>query len=469
MIEDRVRGIGNLTTACQCLIVLVVFWLWLLIYSEVTPGGEGINLGSYGGYGLLIALGLVLESLLRDRSNPLFPVRRSSIIPQIPRAFRQTAVAVGFLLFVLVLSKDRYLSRLFLFSLIPALYVALLYSGHTLPQLLARRLFCGKREERMILIGSPKRANKIRDWLLAKRQYGFHPVGILTNDANQPNAWPKILGTPGQLDAFVTEHGVTQVILLQLPEATSGFDEVLNTVQKRGLRLAILSNLEEQLQHSVFSFEDDGLKFFAFHHEPLENPLNRIVKRVLDLAIALPCIIIFLPAAAIFVKIAHCLQSPGPLFLRQTRAGIQNRKFEILKFRTMHVSNQSVATSARGGDTRIFPLGQFFRRASIDEIPQFLNVLSGKMSVVGPRPHLIEHNHKFAELLVNYHIRAFVKPGMTGLAQVRGFRGEAITREAIAARLQSDLVYLEKWSLILDFSIILRTCFQVIFPPETAC
>jgi exopolysaccharide biosynthesis polyprenyl glycosylphosphotransferase len=468
MIEDRVRGIGHLTTACQCLIVLVFFWLWLFIYSEVIPSGEGLNLTSYGGYSLLIVLGLVLESLLRDRPNPAFPVRKPSIIPQIPRALRQTTVAVGFLLFVLVLSKDRYVSRLFLFSLIPTLYVALLYSGHMFPRLLARRLFCGKREERMILIGSPKRANQIRDWLLAKREYGFHPVGILTNDRNLPNAWPKILGTPCQLDAFVTEHGVTQVILLQLPEATSGFDEVLNTVQKRGLRLTILSDLEEQLQHSVFSFEDDGLKFFGFHREPLENPLNRIIKRVLDLAIALPSIIIVLPVAAIFVKIAHCLQSPGPLFHQQTRAGIQNRKFKILKFRTMHVSNQSIATPAKVGDTRTFPLGRFFRRVSIDEIPQFLNVLSGKMSVVGPRPHLIEHNQQFGELLVNYHIRAFVKPGMTGLAQVRGFRGEATTREAIAARLQSDLVYLEKWSLILDFTIILRTCFQVVFPPKTA-
>jgi len=468
MIEDRVRGIGNLTLACQCLIALVIFWLWLLIYSKVVPSGEGINLTSYGGYSLLILMGLVLESLLRDRSNPAFPVRKPSVILQIPRALGQTTVAVGFLLFVLVLSKDRYVSRLFLFSLIPALYVALLYSGHLFPRFLARRLFRGNRKETMILIGNPKRANKIRDWLLAKREFGFHPVGILTNDRNLPNAWPEILGTPDQLDAFVTKYDATQVILLQLPEATSGFDEILNTVQKRGLRLTILSNLDEQLQHSVFSFEDDGLKFFAFHHEPLENPLNRIVKRALDLAIALPSILIVLPTAAIFVKIAHCLQSPGPLFHRQTRAGIQNRKFEILKFRTMHPSNQNLATPAKAGDTRIFPLGRLFRRISIDEIPQFLNVLSGKMSVVGPRPHLIEHNEAFAELLLNYHIRAFVKPGITGLAQVRGFRGEATTREAIAARLQSDLVYLERWSLILDFSIILRTCFQVVFPPKTA-
>ena len=468
MIQDRVRGIGNLTTACQCVVALATFWMWLLIYNTAVPGGEGINLKSYFGYSLLIALGLVLESLLRERANPSFPVRRPSIILQIPHALRQTAVAVGFLLFTLFLSKDSYASRIFLFGLIPALYLALLYSGHLLPRFLARRLLGGRREERIVLIGSPKRAKKIREWLQVKREYGFDPVGMLTEDRNLPNAWPKILGTPEQLDRIASEHNVTQVILLQLPDATIGLDEVLKTVQRRGLRLAILSNLDEQLRHAVFSFEDDGLRFFALHHEPLENPFNRVVKRALDVAIAMPAIIVVLPLAAIFVKLAHLFQSPGPLLHTQTRAGIQNRKFKILKFRTMHVNNGSEAKQAKKGDARIFPIGRFLRRFSIDELPQFLNVLTGKMSVVGPRPHLVEHNHAFAELLENYHIRAFVKPGMTGLAQVRGFRGEAITTEAIAARLKSDLVYLENWSLILDSSIVLRTCLQLLFPPKTA-
>ena len=123
---------------------------------------------------------------------------------------------------------------------------------------------------------------------------------------------------------------------------------------------------------------------------------------------------------------------------------------------------------ATAADSRIFSGGHFLRRFSIDEIPQFLNVLKGSMSVVGPRPHLIEHNHKFGELLSDYHIRAFVKPGITGLAQVRGFRGESTTREDIAARLRSDLIYLENWSLILELSIIVRTVWHVLFPPKTA-
>src|SRR5262249_30996302 len=142
---------------------------------------------------------------------------------------------------------------------------------------------------------------------------GFDPIGMLTEDRSVPNAWPEILGLPSQLDSIAPRLHVTQVVLLQLPDATSGFDEILKTVQKRGLRLAILSNLDESLHHPVFSFEDDGLRFFAFHHEPLENPLNRVLKRIVDVAVAIPAIIVVLPLAALFVKIAQLLQSPGPL------------------------------------------------------------------------------------------------------------------------------------------------------------
>src|ERR1700756_4120693 len=150
----------------------------------------------------------------------------------------------------------------------------LLLGGHFLPRFLARHLFRGTREERMLLIGSPKRASKIRDWLSSKREYGFHTVGIVTEDRHVPNPWPAILGSPADLDAILTQHEVTQVILLQLPEATSGFGELQRTIHKHGARLVILSNLNEQLHHSVFAFENDGLKFFAFHLEPLENPFH---------------------------------------------------------------------------------------------------------------------------------------------------------------------------------------------------
>jgi lipopolysaccharide/colanic/teichoic acid biosynthesis glycosyltransferase len=134
----------------------------------------------------------------------------------------------------------------------------------------------------------------------------------------------------------------------------------------------------------------------------------------------------------------------------------------------MHTDSGDETVQAKRGDARIYPLGRVLRRFSLDEIPQFLNVLGGEMSVVGPRPHLAEHNTQFAEVLARYHLRTFIKPGITGLAQVRGFRGEARTPEDIAARLQSDLIYIENWSLALDLGIVLRTMWQMLRPPPTA-
>src|ERR1700739_153538 len=141
MIQYRVQGISNLVVACELFLTLALFWIWIALYQAIVPNGEGINLSSYAGYGFLILIGLFLESVFRARGHTSFPAGQPSIIRQIPRALRQTAMAAGFLLFVLVLSKDRYLSRVFLFTFIPALYLMLLLGGHFLPRFLARQLF----------------------------------------------------------------------------------------------------------------------------------------------------------------------------------------------------------------------------------------------------------------------------------------------------------------------------------------
>ncbi len=174
------------------------------------------------------------------------------------------------------------------------------------------------------------------------------------------------------------------------------------------------------------------------------------------------------PFFAVIVLLAQRLQSPGPLFHVQRRAGMQNRQFKIYKFRTMRPGHEDVSRQARHGDERVYPLGKWFRKLSIDEVPQFWNVLRGDMSIVGPRPHLIEHNNQFSRLMENYHVRTFVKPGITGLAQVRGFRGEARDNSDIKNRITCDIEYLENWNLSLECGIILRTFAQLVFPPRTA-
>ena len=293
------------------------------------------------------------------------------------------------------------------------------------------------------------------------------PLASLTEDQHVPNPWPAILGPPAQLDTILFQHGVTQVILLQLPEATSGFEDLLRIVHKRGARLVILSNLDEQLHHPVFSFEDDGLNFFTFHLEPLENPFHRVIKRLLDLVIAIPAAFIAFPLAALLVKIVQAFQSPGPLLYRQTRAGIQNRRFEILKFRTMHSGSGEPARQAIAGDPRIFPAGRFLRRYSVDEIPQFLNVLREyecRRAAAPPgrtqrqvRGGVVELSHSSLRQAGNDWVRS-------GARFSRGVH----ERDEIAARLKSDLVYLENWSLILDLSIIVRQRFVCVSATENS-
>ena len=177
---------------------------------------------------------------------------------------------------------------------------------------------------------------------------------------------------------------------------------------------------------------------------------------------------IVFPVLTLVVFVAQRLQSPGPLFHVQKRAGMQNREFKIIKFRTMHSNNGEVARQASESDARVYALGKWFRKLSMDEVPQFWNVLRGDMSIVGPRPHLIEHNQQFSKFLANYHVRTFVKPGITGLAQVRGFRGEARNSADIENRVACDIEYLENWNLSLECAIILRTFAHLARPPRSA-
>jgi putative colanic acid biosynthesis UDP-glucose lipid carrier transferase len=267
---------------------------------------------------------------------------------------------------------------------------------------------------------------------------------------------------------IIRDQGINQVILLEFPLFSEKNRDVIQVCDQLGIRLLILSDLEERLRHSVTHFEDGGFRFIGLREEPLENPLNRFLKRAIDFAIALPVMLIVFPVLAVIVFIAQRFQSPGPLIHVQNRAGMQNRQFKIYKFRTMHPENGELSRQASETDRRVYPLGKWFRKLSIDEVPQFWNVLRGEMSIVGPRPHLIEHNHEFSKFMGNYHVRTFVKPGITGLAQVRGFRGEARNSADIENRVACDIEYLENWNLSLECGIIVRTFAQLIRPPRSA-
>jgi len=465
MIWQRTRGLQNMLLVCQSMLVSL-----LLMLVAVLMGTARLNLEHYPIYAVIVMIGLLVEAMNRERSRVRMNLWHRNIIDQHRVTLRQLAYGAGALLIYLAVMKDQFISRWFLFFYFLGLYGTLLVSNYYLPRLLARRIFRGVRAERTLLVGSGMQAELMKEWLKSKEIFGFQTVGILCDDAS-PSAEVhgfRCLGKVRDMEEVIRREGVSQVILLELPKELAAHRRIVSGVEKLGVRLLILSNLEAMLQHPVVHVDDDGFQFITLREEPLENPLNRIAKRALDLAVAIPAVVLVLPPLILLVWICQRLQSKGRLFYRQKRAGIQNHEFEIIKFRTMHENNPDEARQATVGDERVFPAGRWLRRMSLDEMPQFWNVLRGEMSVTGPRPHLIEHNEHFARQMSNYHIRAFVKPGITGLAQIRGFRGEARSAEEIARRLESDISYLENWRLALDVSIIARTAWQMFVPPQSA-
>ena len=207
---------------------------------------------------------------------------------------------------------------------------------------------------------------------------------------------------------------------------------------------------------NLHSLQLDDMEVMTTYTSPLEDPLNRLLKRVADILFSTLMLIptaLLLPFIAITIK----RQSPGPLFFRQQRTGLDGKSFYCYKFRSMHVNEEADRLQAIYDDPRTFPFGNFMRRASIDELPQFWNVLVGNMSVVGPRPHMLAHTEQYDKLIDKYMVRHFVKPGITGWAQVTGFRGETRELWQMEGRVERDIWYIRNWSFWLDLRIIWLT------------
>ena len=222
--------------------------------------------------------------------------------------------------------------------------------------------------------------------------------------------------------------------------------------------------LSKKLQHDYYGI----IPILTFRTIPLNDPFSLILKRAFDIVFSLTIIILILswltPIIALIIK----LESKGPVFFTQLRNGYNYKSFNCFKFRSMHLNEKADLIQVTRDDVRITKLGKFLRKTSIDEMPQFFNVLLGDMSVVGPRPHMLSHTEMYAKKIDKFMVRHFVKPGITGLAQVSGFRGEVESDKDIIGRVKHDIFYIENWSFFLDLKIIFQTFFNTMNGEEKA-
>lgn len=209
------------------------------------------------------------------------------------------------------------------------------------------------------------------------------------------------------------------------------------------------------------------MEVYTTYESPLANPINRSIKRTIDIIVSLVALL-FTSLIYPFVWLLIKKQSSGPIFFTQNRTGLDGKTFSCFKFRSMHVNKDADTLQATKDDPRKFPFGNFMRKTNIDELPQFWNVLKGDMSIVGPRPHMLAHTEMYSSLIDKYMVRHFVKPGVTGWAQVTGFRGETKELWQMEGRVQRDIWYIENWSIWLDIRIIWMTVKQIFIKDEHA-
>jgi exopolysaccharide biosynthesis polyprenyl glycosylphosphotransferase len=472
LLENRTRGIATLIALCSLTACLVWF---AISYCIVFSGFGGLTLRSpsspqvYGMTVLLAVIGFFVDHL-RNKDTRIYRLNAANKWGfSLMAASQQTLTVLLFLGLYVLASKDRSVSRLFLLWYAAGLLPVLTLIHRLLPRWLSENLFNGRyRYDALVVSNGCVEENRIHEWLAAHECYG---VNIQETINLKAIATPEELKSgllPAALKHQLKEKRPSMVIMHQFPLETSAMMRLKQLCDSLGSRMILNLNLDPEFARVMTFHKEGDMQLISIRHEPLECPTNRILKRLLDVAVALPVVLFILPLLTLWVALMQRRQSPGPVFHKQLRSGMRNEHFMIYKYRSMHVGHGTENRQATKSDDRIFPFGRFIRKTSLDEIPQFLNVLLGDMSVVGPRPHLPKHDEEFAAIAEEYPLRHFVKPGITGLAQVNGFRGEVTEPLQITQRLRSDVRYIEQWSLSLDLNIMFKTAFQLVKAPKTA-
>ncbi len=386
-------------------------------------------------------------------------------------AFRQTAYIGVTLLVAMWAAVDppgsRVLKLALLFGFLLSVYIVFLICHLLLPRKLADQLFSEAQEQRTLLIGPVQKAREISKWIEETAAFGFGMTGSVIDEKGESRiAHVTAVSDALMLERIIKNEGIKQIILLEIPLDPETLALVVNVANKAGVCLHVVNNLSEIFRHDITFDSLHSRDFISLRNQPLEDPVNRIVKRSIDHIVSLLVVVFVLPPLCILVKTFQAIQSPGPLFHRETRAGLAFRPFRIFMFRTTRVHKDDDASTH--GDRRVYPMGQLLRTTGLDKMPQFLNVFSGPMSLVGPHPNTPIQNRRFSEIMDQYHVRTFAKPGISGLAQVSGYRGEPRDDSDVAESAKLDIRYIETWSLPLDFYIIFKTILQVIKPLKTA-
>ena len=466
MIKDNQIFFNRMHIVLDGLVVAVSFLLaWAIKFltplAESTPGVTALSAETYFRTLYFIVPGyLILYGIYNLYSSK----RSSRIRVEVAGIFKANTVGIGLVMisfFMLSTSVDGVVD--FSRTLILLFYVINMILTFLYRMLVRKFLYFIRRKgnnlKHVILVGYSRAAEAYLDRIASNPQWGYVVHGILDDHVPRGTLYRgvKVLGSLGNLEYILPENKMDEIAITLSLEDYDSLEHIVDLCERAGVHTKFIPDYGSLFPSRPYTEDLMGLPVINIRYVPLSNTWNALMKRLVDIFGSIFCIILFSPVM-LFAAIGTRVTSKGPIIYRQTRIGLHSKPFTMYKFRTMRV--QSAEEEKKGwtipGDARVTKFGSFLRRTSIDEMPQFFNVLAGKMSLVGPRPERPQFVDKFREEIPRYMVKHQVRPGITGWAQINGYRGDTSIRK----RIEHDIYYIENWSLGFDFRILFLTVFK---------
>lgn len=454
MIKENQKYLNRLQIVLDILIVIVSFIAAYSIRFLLMEGIVSISLReSLQGIVYFLPVYVFLYYIFQLYT----PARTSSVFREFGKIIR--ANAVGALIFILAL----YLLKLIDFSRIMLVFFVILNTSLMIVErgsiryILRRYRRKGYNQKHCIVIGRTDLSEDFFKAIKRNPQWGYQIIGYVDDDFRKKDAHYKYLGTTEELNEILLKYYADIVIIALNEKGYHRLGAVIAECEKAGVKTNIIPYYYRYVPANPYIDDLDGMPVIDTRHVPLDNHLKNFAKRSFDIVFALLAILLTSPVM-IFSVIMIKMTSPGPVIYKQERVGLNRKPFHMYKFRSMKVQKKEEEKRqwTVKDDPRKTKWGSFMRKTSIDELPQFVNVLKGEMSVIGPRPERPYFVEKFKEEIPKYMIKHQVRPGITGWAQVNGLRGDT----SIEERIRYDLYYIENWTFALDIKIVIMTVFK---------
>ena len=392
-------------------------------------------------------------------------IRTERIEAILYRTIRMLIIHVAIIaVFILVLKYDE-VSRLRMVYFYTTFFVLLVSFRIFFMQILKHVRAQGYNFRKVVIVGANATGERMNRILSKDLTYGYRVMGFFDDEIDSDTALKApVLGRFEDIENYLSSEKIDEMYVALHIEKIDVINRLTALCERYMVRIKYIPDFQQYTKSNrvqVSFYGNGNVPVLMLRKEPLEIPLYRIIKALFDFCFSLFVIVFIFPWLFPILILLIKANSPGPVFFVQERSGRDNESFPCYKFRTMYVNDAANKVQARQNDARITKVGSFLRRTSMDELPQFLNVLLGNMSVVGPRPHMLSHTEQYSELINNFLVRHYAKPGITGWAQVNGFRGETKELADMENRVEHDIWYIENWSFLLDLKIIWLTVFNV--------